>query len=122
MIPIFAVRAYRVVDAAPYGWYFLGRVPLSRVARLWNLLLLLGVPTIVAGFFLVKHYNSPAALAQRRLDEAGRLAEAGDLRGAAESYKLVLSTAPDFGPQALEGLGGLLDHPGSDEDVAGVFV
>ena len=31
-LPIFALKAYRVADAQP-GWFFLGRVPLSAVAR-----------------------------------------------------------------------------------------
>src|SRR5262245_30557578 len=45
-VPILALRAYRVVNAQS-GWYFLGRVPLSGLARAWNFFMLAGVPTIV---------------------------------------------------------------------------
>src|SRR5205807_371887 len=38
-IPVVALSAYRVADASR-GWYFLGRVPLSGFARVWNVLLL----------------------------------------------------------------------------------
>src|SRR6516165_2115477 len=38
-VPILMLRAYRVADAQA-GWYFLGREPLSALAKAWNLLLL----------------------------------------------------------------------------------
>ena len=43
-IPIFTLAAYRVADAGQ-GWYFLGKVPLSRFARFWNS----GVVLLIAG-------------------------------------------------------------------------
>src|SRR5436190_20370320 len=42
-IPILALGAYRVADAPGGGWYFLGKVPPSGVARLRNWLVLGGV-------------------------------------------------------------------------------
>src|SRR5690348_1539562 len=40
-LPVFALTAYRIADAPNGGWYFLGRVPLSRFAKTWNLVVLL---------------------------------------------------------------------------------
>jgi hypothetical protein len=35
-IPLFAVSAFRVLDAEGGGWHFLGRVPLSPLAKAWS--------------------------------------------------------------------------------------
>jgi hypothetical protein len=52
-IPVFLLRAYRVADAPNGGWQFLGREPLSDVARVWNFVAL---PAIVALLvFLDRH-------------------------------------------------------------------
>src|SRR5579859_146821 len=54
-IPLFAVRAYRVADARP-GWFFLGRVPLSGLAKFWNFLVLALIASgIGAGWW--HHYS-----------------------------------------------------------------
>ena len=42
-VPLFCLKAYRVAQAAGGGWYFYGREPLSKAARLWNMLLVLGI-------------------------------------------------------------------------------
>src|SRR5262245_39032608 len=38
-IPIVAVGAYRVANASSGGWFFLGKVPVSRAARAWTVFL-----------------------------------------------------------------------------------
>jgi hypothetical protein len=40
-VPIVSLGAYRVADAPQGGWYFIGREPLSGLAKLWNLCVLL---------------------------------------------------------------------------------
>ena len=35
-IPVFPIRAYRVADAPEGGWYFIGKEPLSGVAKGWS--------------------------------------------------------------------------------------
>lgn len=42
-LPLFALGSYRVADGRGGGWYFVGKEPLSRLARTWNQLLLLAL-------------------------------------------------------------------------------
>src|SRR6266511_3307271 len=58
-IPFCCTSAYRVADAPNGGWYFLGKVPLSGLARSWNVfVVLLIVGGIGLGLWL-KHTSSP---------------------------------------------------------------
>src|SRR5438067_7799577 len=50
-VPLVAIGAYRVADAPSGGWYCLGRVSLSKVARGWNVLLVLLVLGAVGGIW-----------------------------------------------------------------------
>src|SRR5262249_44942538 len=47
-LPIVALGAYRLADI-PGGWYIFGRVPLSRLAKAWNVLFPLCVLALVGG-------------------------------------------------------------------------
>src|SRR5437764_1168539 len=38
-LPVVPLGAYRVADAPRGGWYFIGKVPLNRAAKLWPLFL-----------------------------------------------------------------------------------
>src|SRR5436309_2964120 len=80
-IPVLALAAYRVADAHP-GWYFLGRVPLSKFAKNWNIFLLVAVLGLTGFGFWHSHAQSPEYIAGRRLAEADRLAAAGRLGNA----------------------------------------
>src|SRR5262245_38511979 len=80
-IPFFALSAYRVFPADNGGWYFLGRVPLSRFARRWNYLFPLGTVCLIAGlicfFSWQSHKGSPEYKAGQQLAEADRLVAQG---------------------------------------------
>src|SRR6476659_9856420 len=85
-IPLVAVGAYRVGDAPGGGWYFFGKVPVSRLARAWSFIL---VALIVGGAgFLVwnSHTRTPEYQAKKKLREADELREQGKLSGAAQKY------------------------------------
>jgi hypothetical protein len=88
-LPVLALGAYRVADAPDGGWYFLGRVRLSPLARLWNSCLI----ALLAGglgLLLWKNYTESANyLAGQKLAEADALAAAGQRGKAAELYREV---------------------------------
>src|SRR5947199_280923 len=56
-VPVLAIGAYRVADAEGGGWYFLGKVPLSTLARLWNFLLLGGGVLALGAVLWFKHLS-----------------------------------------------------------------
>jgi hypothetical protein len=49
-VPIFMLGSYRVADAADGGWHFLGREPMSGLAKAWNAI---GIPTFYAAALLL---------------------------------------------------------------------
>ncbi|MCO5170115.1 MAG: hypothetical protein M9894_27595 [Planctomycetes bacterium] len=92
-LPVLCLRAYRVAPSPDGGWYFLGRVPLSGLARLWNLLVLAGVLTALSVGAWSSHTSTPAYKAGEAL-AAGRAAEArGDVRAAVRHYAWLAGTA-----------------------------
>lgn len=123
-IPILALTAYRVANAPSGGWYFLGRVPLSGLARTWNALVLLGI-LVAAGLIGWESYTtSTDYVAGRRLAEADKLAADGQIPGAASLYRDVATGRSSHASVAAERLKGLLDDPalhGSLKDSASVF-
>ena len=109
-VPLFSLGAYRVANA-PRGWYFIGREPLSGLARAWNWMI---VALILGGIglgFWINHTQSPEYQARKKLAEADRLAGAGDVEKAAQLYREV---ARGSTPQATPAAGkfkDLLDEP-----------
>src|SRR5205814_864617 len=87
-VPLFALGAYRVRDAGE-GWFFHGRVPLSRRTKAWNVGLLCLLLGLIGFAWWNVRTNSEAARARKKVDEADRLAEAGDLEQAASLYREV---------------------------------
>jgi tetratricopeptide (TPR) repeat protein len=86
-IPMVWLGAYRVADAPNGGWYFIGRVPLSAVARGWNILLL-GLICIGAGLGIwLWRAQSPEVQAAQKLKEADEMAASGDVLKAARTYR-----------------------------------
>src|SRR5262245_56362415 len=74
-IPVLALGAYRVLDAVGGGWYFLGRVPMSGLAKLFNTLIALLVVGGL-GFGGWALYTSTESYREgQQLAEADRLAE-----------------------------------------------
>ncbi len=86
-VPIIAISAYRVADAPSGGWYFLGREPLSGLAKGWNLLLLLGLCAIGALIGIGAYLNTPERRAARLVEEAREFEEKGDLLLAVARYR-----------------------------------
>ncbi len=117
-IPLFAVKAYRVADA-PAGWYFLGRVPLSALAKAWNLVFPLLLAVGIGIGLWVNHTRKPEYQMGRKVAEADRLAADGQLGAAAELYRQVVhSREPNHSPAALRKLGELLDSAAAKEQPA----
>lgn len=85
-IPIFALSAYRVADAQR-GWIFLGRVPLSGFAKLWNCFLVLALVGGTTGIFWLQHINSADYIARSKMAEASEYAKSGDVVKAAGLYR-----------------------------------
>jgi tetratricopeptide (TPR) repeat protein len=116
-LPLLALRAYRVADVQR-GWVFLGRVPLSGLARLWNVLILAGVVAGAGGIWWHHYSNSPSYLAGQRLAEAEALAAEGQLARSAAVCREVVRTYPDHAGRALQQVTALLDGPVGQVPVA----
>jgi tetratricopeptide (TPR) repeat protein len=110
-VPLINLGAYRVADSPNGGWYFIGRVPLSTGARLWNLVLLAGV-VLAVGLGWWHHYtHTPDYLAGQKLDEADRLAAAGQLVPAGRLYRDVAQGTTKRARDAVTRFKGMLDGP-----------
>jgi phosphoserine phosphatase len=95
VIPIFALKAFRVADAEGGGWYFIGREPLSGFAAGWNKLLAICLFALIGGSMWNAHNNSPAKKAERTLAEAQQVEAAGDIFAAAKTYKSLMGGPQD---------------------------
>ncbi|MEO1614400.1 MAG: hypothetical protein AAFV88_01035, partial [Planctomycetota bacterium] len=106
-LPLFALSAYRVAKAGGEGWYFLGRVPLSGFAKAWNFLIAICLAGGIGGITFNQIYNSPDAIAERKLAEAESQLSSGEVVAAAESIRSVCfgpSTKRDKAKELLENL------------------
>jgi hypothetical protein len=121
-VPVVALSAYRVADAGDGGWYFIGRVPLSRFAKIGNALLVLLVLG-VAGFFGWRSYTGTADYkAGQVLAEADRCKERGEGRRAAQLYRQVMTGGTAHAGDARNKLQNLIESPPDDmNEAAGVF-
>jgi hypothetical protein len=121
-IPLIALGAYRVADAQGGGWYFLGKVPLSRRARIWNGLLPLLILALVGGGWWTYHIRTPGYLAGRKVAEADGLVAAGQAGKAAGLYREVMEGGTQHATAAHEKLKGLVESPPESlAEAAGVF-
>jgi tetratricopeptide (TPR) repeat protein len=91
-LPIFGLGAYRVHDAPGGGWYFIGKVPLSPLVKIWNLLMCLLI--FGGGGFLgwTGYTETEGYKAGVKIAEAQKLAREGSPVQAAESYRQVIYT------------------------------
>ncbi len=120
-VPIFTLSAYRVADAQR-GWYFLGKVPLSRFARVWNLLVALAIAVGAGAIAWTSHTNSPEYRAGRRLAQADELAKSGRQAEAAGAYREVMTGPTAKAGEARQKFVALLDDPSMPADqAAGVY-
>src|SRR6185436_13362622 len=78
-IPVVPICAYRVADAENGGWYFVGREPLSTLAKSVNLLLLAGLLFAVVQSAWMAHVESPEYRTSLKMTEAQGLEESGQL-------------------------------------------
>lgn len=119
-LPLFMLKAYRVADAEGGGWYFLGRVPLSPLARGWNfaMAVLLISAGVIGGWSA--YTGSPEYRAAQKLAEADRLAEAGDLQAAAEHYRDLATGTTSQAQPALAGFTRLLETHARQADANAV--
>jgi tetratricopeptide (TPR) repeat protein len=121
-IPVLALGAYRVADAEGGGWYFIGKVPLSGLARAWNLLLPVLILGVAGFFWWQSHTGTPDYKAGQTLAEADRLAAEGKGRRAAEMYREVMLGKTSHAGRAEEKLRQLVaSPPGSLDEAAGVY-
>lgn len=87
-IPVFCLGAFRVA-ASPQGWYFIGREPLSSIAKLWNLLVLGAAMMVVLGIGFLFYADTPGYRASRILAHADRLVAEGKAANASHLYREV---------------------------------
>jgi tetratricopeptide (TPR) repeat protein len=110
-VPILALRAYRVADAGSGGWFFLGRVSISGLARFWNCLV---ITALLAGSIFIGweiYTRSAGYKAQQKLIEADRLTADGQLGRAARLCREVAAGDTDSAGPAKEKLKDLFDGP-----------
>src|SRR5436190_24254648 len=62
-VPLWAISAYRVMNAENGGWYFFGKVPLSNVTRGWNILVMLGILAGGGAIWYNVRANDPTIMA-----------------------------------------------------------
>jgi tetratricopeptide (TPR) repeat protein len=125
-IPIFPAGAYRVADAPNGGWFFLGRVPVSGVARMWPLVLTLLIGMGVGLFIWNKHTKSAEYQAKKKLQEADRLRQAGKPGQAARLCQEVAEGSTDQRRKGVDAITDMLNDPelqakGDAKEMATVF-
>lgn len=98
-VPVFALFAYRVADAGGGSWYFIGRVPLSGLAKLWNLCLIGLLAGIVSLGYLSYYTSTPEYKAEQELAAADEVRAAGSLKQAVDGYISVMNSGtPSVAP------------------------
>jgi hypothetical protein len=109
-IPVFCLRAYRVAKSGN-RWLFIGREPLSTLAKAWDMLLVLVVAAAIGAVAYAEYTSSPAYAAQRQMEAARSLAGQGRVAQAAAIYQRLAAANADQAPAATKALGELLDGP-----------
>lgn len=89
-VPVLALSAYRVADDGGSGWYFIGRVPLSGFAKIWNLCVAGLLACLVSLAYMAYYTNTPEYKAEQELAKADEFHAAGDLKKAVQSYGSIL--------------------------------
>ena len=102
-IPLLALGAYRVVDASSRSWYFIGKEPLSTLARFWNGLLAFLAVMLAAHLGWQAHLASPEYQAKQNLQAAATSLKNGQPLQAAKTYAQ-LAGGRYYAAEAREGL------------------
>jgi hypothetical protein len=122
-VPCFCLRAYRV-SPAQRGWYFIGREPLSTLAKSWNVLLVTAILGALGVVQYDKYVSSPAYKAKSQMTQAHSLAADGHLSDASKIYRTLAIAGADEAGNATTALGALMDNQckqSSLAESAGVF-
>ena len=85
-IPVLALGSYRVKDCETGGWYFLGKVPLSGLAKAYNYLVLAAFLGLSATVWWEAHTSSPEYIAEKEFAHALELQQQGKIQDAAKAY------------------------------------
>ena len=109
-VPIFALGAYRVSKAPSGGWYFIGKEPLSILAKAWNCLVAILLISCIGSLIFNRTYNSPIAKADRKISKADQALEAGELLEAANDYRAVAFGGTDRASVARKRLVTMHEH------------
>lgn len=109
-IPVLALRAYRVARSPRGGWYFVGREPLSALAKGWNLLVVAGIAAGIAVAQYGNYTSTPAYKAKQQMAAARAQVEKGQLAQAAKTYQGLAVAGGEQADEAGAALGGLLDN------------
>ncbi|HZZ43120.1 MAG TPA: hypothetical protein VFE58_09290 [Tepidisphaeraceae bacterium] len=122
-VPVVALRAYRVARAQR-GWYFIGREPLSGLAKGWNYALLTMV--IAAGGVggWLSYTGTPAYHARQEMARAQGLAGSGHLAEASAIYQRLAIAGADQSQEATTEIKKLMGGEGQQsslQEFAGVF-
>ncbi len=112
-IPLIAIGAYRVADAQTGGWYFIGKVPLSKFTKLWNVAFLVAILAVAGGGGWYQYTNTPTYLATAKLADADALAAEGKTGQAAKLY-LEVARGKALQSQAKTKFNGLFTTPPAD--------
>ena len=108
-IPLLALGAYRVVEAGPGSWYFIGKEPLSPFARSWNGIVALLAVMLALNLGWQAHISSPEYQARQNLQAAATNLKNGQPLRAATVYRQV-AAGSYFATESREGLRASLEQ------------
>jgi hypothetical protein len=89
-MPLVPLDSYRVADAPGGGWYFLGKEPISGLARGWRWCVFGLLLLLAASIAWSSHVKSPGYRIGKTREQAAGLAAAGKPLEAAERYRAAL--------------------------------
>jgi tetratricopeptide (TPR) repeat protein len=112
-VPLIAMKSYRVTNRGA-GWNLIGRVPLSRFARIWNITFLFAVLACIVYGVVDEYLRNPTSRAGRLLAKADEAAAAGDLLEADRLYREVARTRTGHAAVARKRCTALVERPELD--------
>ncbi len=93
-VPVFCLKAYRVAKAQR-GWYFIGREPLSSLARWWNIGLIVAILATVGVVQWEEYTGTPAYKAKQQMTAARDLVAGGHLAQGVRIYQTLAVAGAD---------------------------